>query len=42
MRETVGLITLREVVETLLGQPIASGFDDHDILRAVADRHSDK
>lgn len=38
-RETVGVITLEDVVETLLGRKIIDEFDAHDDLRAVAARN---
>ena len=38
-RETVGLLTLEDVLETLLGQKIIDEFDAHDSLREVAARN---
>jgi CBS domain containing-hemolysin-like protein len=38
-RETVGLITLEDVIEALLGRKIIDEFDAHDDLRAVALRN---
>lgn len=38
-RETVGLLSLEDVVETLLGKKIVDEFDTHDDLRAVAARN---
>ena len=38
-RETVGLITLEDVMEALLGRKIIDEFDAHDDLRAVAARN---
>ncbi len=35
-RETVGLLTLEDVIEALLGRPIRDEFDAHEDLRAVA------
>jgi len=37
-RETVGLITLTDVIEALLGREIVDEFDFHDNLRIVASR----
>jgi len=37
-RETVGLITLTDVVEALIGREIIDEFDAHDSIRAVAQR----
>ncbi|MGK2896059.1 MAG: CBS domain-containing protein [Candidatus Saccharimonadales bacterium] len=36
-RETVGLLSLEDVIETLLGKKIIDEFDAHDDLRAVAE-----
>lgn len=38
-RETVGLLTLEDVIETLIGKKIVDEFDTHEDLRAVAARH---
>ncbi len=38
-RETVGLLTLEDVIEALLGRQIVDEFDAHDDLRAVALRN---
>ena len=38
-RETVGLVTLTDVVEALLGRKIIDEFDNHDNLRRVAQRN---
>lgn len=38
-RETVGLLTLEDVMEALLGRKIIDEFDAHDDLRAVAARN---
>lgn len=38
-RETVGLISLEDVVEALIGRKIVDEFDAHDDLRAVAMRN---
>lgn len=38
-RETVGLLSLEDVVEALLGRKIVDEFDAHDDLRAVASRN---
>jgi CBS domain containing-hemolysin-like protein len=38
-RETVGLLTLEDVIEALLGRKIIDEFDAHDDLRAVARRN---
>lgn len=37
-RETVGIITLEDTLETLLGQKIIDEFDTHDDMRQVAQR----
>ena len=39
-RETVGLLSLEDVMEALLGQIIVDEFDNHDDLRAVALRQA--
>jgi CBS domain containing-hemolysin-like protein len=38
-RETVGLLSLEDVIEALIGQKIVDEFDSHDDLRAVALRN---
>lgn len=38
-RETVGILTLEDTIETLLGKKIVDEFDAHDDLRAVAGRN---
>jgi len=38
-RETVGLLSLEDVLEALLGRPIIDEFDTHDNLRVVAARN---
>lgn len=38
-RETVGIISLEDVIEALLGRKIIDEFDAHDDLRAVAERN---
>lgn len=38
LRETVGLLTIGDVIESLLGREIVDEFDEHDNLRAVASR----
>lgn len=38
-RETVGLVTLEDIMEALLGRKIVDEFDAHDDLRAVALRN---
>lgn len=38
-RETVGLLSLEDVVEALIGRTIVDEFDTHDDLRAVAARN---
>lgn len=38
-RETVGVLTLEDVIEALLGRKIIDEFDAHDNLRAVAERN---
>lgn len=38
-RETVGLLTLEDVIEVLIGHKIIDEFDTHDDLRAVAMRN---
>ncbi len=37
-KETVGLITLSDVVEALVGQKSIDEFDDHESIRAVSER----
>lgn len=41
-RETAGVLTLEDVIEALLGYKIVDEFDQHDDLRAVAERVSHK
>jgi putative hemolysin len=41
-RETVGLLSLEDVVETLLGRKIVDEFDAHEDLREVASRNPRK
>ncbi len=38
-RETVGLLSLEDVIESLLGRKINDEFDSHDDLRKVAERN---
>ena len=38
-RETVGLLSLEDVIEALIGREIVDEFDTHDDLRAVASRN---
>ena len=38
-RETVGLLTLEDVIEALIGRKIIDEFDTHEDLRVVAARH---
>ncbi len=38
-RETVGLLSLEDVIEALLGRKIIDEFDKHEDLRAVAERN---
>lgn len=38
-RETVGLLSLEDVIEALLGRKIIDEFDQHDDLRKVAERN---
>lgn len=38
-RETVGLLSLEDVIEALLGRKIVDEFDEHEDLRAVAARN---
>jgi len=41
-RETVGILTLEDVLEALLGRPIVDEFDQFEDLRAVAERNPRK
>lgn len=41
-RETVGIITLEDTIEALLGRRIIDEFDAHDDMRAVATRNAAK
>ena len=41
-RETVGVLTLEDVLETLLGKKIVDEFDQYDDLRAVAESNPRK
>lgn len=41
-RETVGVLTLEDVIETLLGKPIVDEFDKYEDLRAVAESNPRK
>ena len=41
-RETVGVVTLEDVLETLLGKKIVDEFDQYDDLRAVAESNPRK
>lgn len=41
-RETAGVVTLEDVIEALLGYKIIDEFDQHDDLRAVAERIAHK
>lgn len=38
-RETIGVLSLEDVIEALLGRKIVDEFDKHDDLRAVAERN---
>jgi len=38
-RETVGLLTIEDTIEALIGQKIVDEYDSHDDLRAVASRN---
>lgn len=40
-RETVGLLSLEDVIESLIGQKIVGEFDVHDDLRMVAEKHKE-
>lgn len=41
-RETVGILTLEDTLEALLGRKIVDEFDAHDDMRAVAERQAAK
>ncbi|MBC7512256.1 CBS domain-containing protein [Candidatus Saccharibacteria bacterium] len=41
-RETVGIVTLEDTLEALLGRRIVDEFDAHDDMRAVATRNASK
>lgn len=41
-RETAGVVTLEDVIEAFLGYKIIDEFDQHDDLRAVAERRAHK
>lgn len=41
-RETAGVLTLEDIIEALLGYKIVDEFDQHDDLRAVAERIAHK
>ena len=41
-RETVGIVTLEDTLEALLGRRIIDEFDAHDDMRAVAERQASK
>lgn len=41
-RETVGILSLEDVMEALLGQKITDEFEQHSSLRAVAERNPRK
>ena len=41
-RETVGILTLEDTIEALLGRRIVDEFDAHDDMRAVATRNASK
>ena len=41
-RETVGVLSLEDVMEALLGHEIVDEFDAHDDLRKVAERNPRK
>lgn len=40
--QTVGLITIDDVLEALIGRKIVDDFNDHESIRAVAGRHTTK
>lgn len=39
-RETVGILTLEDTLESLIGRRIIDEFDAHDDMRAVAERNA--
>lgn len=41
-RETVGVLSLEDVIEALIGRQVIDEFDVHDNLHVVAERHSAK
>lgn len=41
-RETVGILSLEDVIEALIGRKIIDEFDTHEDLRAVAERNTQK
>jgi CBS domain containing-hemolysin-like protein len=41
-RETVGVITVEDIIEQLIGRKIIDQFDEYDDLRAVAETNPRK
>jgi CBS domain containing-hemolysin-like protein len=41
-QQTVGLITIDDILEALIGRKINDNFNDHESIRAVASRHMSK